>query len=114
LKTQLIFSTVGEPRVGGKIEYFFRAVNQLLLAKWPEYAPPGHKSPNPVLNFNQLDQEFERFLINYHQAEHSQTKEAPQKCWNGKVFFPQLPELLEKLDLLLLIIRDTRRIQITA
>ncbi len=111
LKIQLIFSTVGEPRGRGKIERFFRTVNQLLLAKLPGYAPSGHKSPNPVLNFNELDREFERFLIEYHQIEHSQTKEAPQKRWDSKGFLPQLPESLEKLDLLLLTIRDTRRIQ---
>ncbi len=111
LKIQLIFSTVGEPRGRGKIERFFRTVNQLLLAKLPGYAPPGHKSPNPVLNFNELDREFERFLIEYHQIEHSQTKKAPQKRWNGKGFLPQLPESVEKLDLLLLTIKDTRRIQ---
>ena len=111
LKTQLIFSTIGEPRGRGKIERFFRSVNQLLLAKLPGYAPPGHKSPNPVLNFNQLDSEFERFLIEYHQTEHSQIKEAPQKRWNDKGFLPQLPESVEKLDLLLLTIKDTRRIQ---
>lgn len=111
LKIQLIFSTIGEPRGRGKIERFFRTVNQLLLAKLPGYAPSGHKSPNAVLNFNQLDSEFERFLIEYHQTEHSQTSEAPQKRWNDKGFLPQLPESLEKLDLLLLTIKDTRRIR---
>lgn len=111
LKIRLIFSTIGEPRGRGKIERFFRTVNQLLLAKLPGYAPPGHKSPNPVLNFDRLDSEFERFLIEYHQTEHSQTGEAPQKRWNGKGFLPQLPESVEKLDLLLLTIKDTRRIQ---
>ena len=50
-------------------------------------------------------------MIEYHQIEHSQTKEAPQKRWDSKGFLPQLPESLEKLDLLLLTIRDTRRIQ---
>ena len=92
LKIRLIFSTIGEPRGRGKIERFFRTVNQLLLAKLPGYAPLGHKSPNPVLNFDRLDSEFERFLIGYHQTEHSQTSEAPQKRWNGKGFLPQLPE----------------------
>ncbi|MEM9510768.1 MAG: Mu transposase C-terminal domain-containing protein [Cyanobacteria bacterium P01_E01_bin.35] len=111
LKIRLIFSAIGEPRGRGKIERFFRTVNQLLLAKLPGYAPPGHKSPNPVLNFDRLDSEFERFLIEYHQTEHSQTKEAPQKRWNDKGFLPQLPESVEKLDLLLLTIKDTRRIR---
>ena len=111
LKIQLIFSTVGEPRGRGKIERFFRTVNQLLLAKLPGYAPPGHKSLNPVLNFNQLEDEFERFLLEYHQTEHSQTKKAPQKRWNNGGFLPQMPESIEKLDLLLLTIRETRRIQ---
>lgn len=111
LKIRLVFSAIGEPRGRGKIERFFRTVNQLLLAKLPGYAPSGHKSPNPVLNFNQLDSEFERFLIEYHQTEHSQIKEAPQKRWNDKGFLPQLPESVEKLDLLLLTIKDTRRIR---
>ena len=111
LKIRLIFSTIGEPRGRGKIERFFRTVNQLLLAKLPGYAPPGHKSPNPVLNFNQLEREFESFLLEYHQAEHSQTSEAPQKRWDKGGFLPQLPESIEKLDLLLLTIRDTRRIR---
>ncbi|MGL5075382.1 MAG: Mu transposase C-terminal domain-containing protein [Waterburya sp.] len=111
LKIRLIFSAIGEPRGRGKIERFFRTVNQLLLAKLPGYAPPGHKSPNPVLNFNQLDSELERFLIEYHQTEHSQTSEAPGKRWNDKGFLPQLPESLEKLDLLLLTIKDMRRIR---
>ncbi len=66
LKTQLIFSTIGEPRGRGKIERFFRSVNQLLLAKLPGYAPPGHKSPNPVLNFNQLDSEWDVFIKNFY------------------------------------------------
>ena len=63
------------------------------------------------LNFNQLENEFESFLLEYHQTEHSQTSEAPQKRWNNGGFLPQLPESIEKLDLLLLTIRETRRIQ---
>ena len=111
LKIQLVFSSIGEPRGRGKIERFFKTVNQLLLSKLPGYAPSGHKSPNPVLDFKELEQEFETFLTDYHHTEHSQTKEAPQKRWDGHGFLPQLPESLEKLDLLLLSIKDTRRIQ---
>ncbi|MDJ0899843.1 MAG: Mu transposase C-terminal domain-containing protein [Xenococcus sp. MO_188.B8] len=110
LKIRLIFSTVGQPRGRGKIERFFLTVNQLLLSKLSGYAPTGHKTPQPVLTLTELSSEFDRFIGEYNQSNHSETKEAPQKRWSAKGFLPQLPESIEELDLLLLTIKQKRRI----
>jgi putative transposase len=40
LKMELIYSQVGVPRGRGKIERFFRTVNQLLLERLPGYREP--------------------------------------------------------------------------
>ena len=110
LKIRLIFSQVGQPRGRGKIERFFLTVNQMLLSQLEGYAPVGHKSPHPVLTLSELSEKFSNFIIEYNQSPHSETKEAPQKRWEAQGFLPRLPESIENLDLLLLTIKDKRRI----
>ena len=110
LKIQLIFSQVGQPRGRGKIERFFLTVNQMLLSKLEGYAPIGHKSPQAVLTLTELTAELDQFICEYNQSPHSETKEAPEKRWSATGFLPQLPESIEDLDLLLLTIKQTRRI----
>lgn len=110
LNIRLIFSQVGQPRGRGKIERFFLTVNQMLLSHLEGYAPAGHKSPNPVLTLSELTQEFDNFISEYNQSPHNEIKEAPQKRWSAKGFLPQLPESIEDLDLLLLTIKQKRRI----
>ncbi len=39
LKMGLVFSQVGKPRGRGKIERFFRTMEEMLLARLPGYAP---------------------------------------------------------------------------
>jgi len=41
LKMSLVFSEPGMPRGRGKIERFFRTVNQMLLCALPGYTPAG-------------------------------------------------------------------------
>jgi len=110
LKIQLIFSAVGQPRGRGKIERFFRTVNQLLLVHLEGYISSGERTPTPNLTLKEFEQEFARFLMVYHQTPHSQTGEAPQKRWDAQGFLPQLPDSLEQLALLLLTIKKTRRV----
>lgn len=110
LKIQLVFSAVGQPRGRGKIERFFRTLNQLLLVHLGGYISSGEKNPSPTLTLSEFEQEFARFLMDYHETPHSQTGEAPQKRWDNRGFLPQLPDSLEQLDLLLLTITKTRRI----
>lgn len=113
LKMQLVFSTPGKPRGRGRIERFFRTVNQLLLCELPGYTPPmGATRGQPQLTLPELDKCFREFLLNgYHQRVHSDTKILPQERWEAGGFLPQMPESLEQLDLLLLTVPKTRRIR---
>jgi putative transposase len=111
LKIRLVFSTVGKPRGRGKIERFFKTVQQVLLMRLPCYAP-GAPSPAAVLTLDGLATELERFLLEeYHVTPHSTTGVAPQARWDAGGFLPQMPESLERLDLLLLTVPATRKVR---
>ena len=111
LKTQLIFSNVGKPRGRGKVERFFNTVNQKLLCTLPGYITKGYKKNScSLLTIAEFDIEVKNFLQYYHTQNHSKTKVPPMERWNGKGFLPQLPESLEKLDLLLLTVAKPRKV----
>ncbi|MHC0449550.1 MAG: hypothetical protein ACRY3E_05685 [Candidatus Lariskella arthropodorum] len=61
LKIQLIFSNIGEPRGRGKIERFFRTLNQLLLSELDGYIMS--KNPVATLNLAELDKLICAFII---------------------------------------------------
>ena len=59
----------------------------------------------------ELAQELERYLIGeYLITPHSATRQAPQARWDAGGFLPQMPDSLERLDLLLLTVPKGRRI----
>ena len=110
LKIHLIFSSVGVPRGRGKIERFFNTINQLFLQDLPGYTK--NHSSNKLLSLQELDLKFTDFIINiYHHRVHGTTKEAPINRWNKSGFLPNLPESMEQLDLLLLMVAKVRIVQ---
>lgn len=112
LKMQLVFSSIGKPRGRGKIERFFSTVNQMLLSRLPGYAPAGARSGRAVMNLSQLTTAFEDFALReYHTRPHRSTGAPPQQRWAAGGFLPQMPATLEQLDLLLLTVPRTRRVQ---
>jgi len=114
LHMRLVFSTPGVPRGRGRIERFFSTVNQLFLSTLPGYAPAGTSGPPPapVLTLPALDDRVLAFLLDeYHRRVHSETGCAPQARWEAGAFLPHLPDSLEQLDLLLLTVAQTRRVQ---
>jgi putative transposase len=110
LKIRLIFSAVGRPRGRGKVERFFESISQMLLSRLPGYARlPEQRSA--VLTLPQLASELENYLIHeYLVTPHRTTGEPPQARWEAGGFLPEMPESLERLDLLLLTVRKTRRV----
>lgn len=110
LKIQLIFSAVGRPRGRGKIERFFHSLSQVFLSRLPGYSrSPGARTA--VLSLPELAHELETYLIQeYLVTPHSATKMAPQARWDAGGFLPQMPESLEKLDLLLFTVPKARRV----
>jgi putative transposase len=111
LKIRAIFSILGKPRGRGQIERFFLTLNQRVLCNLAGYTK-NKKKPKALMTLEQLDDVIKNFLLNeYHQEPHSITKESPMQRWNSKSFLPQMPDSLEKLDLLLLTIAKPRKIR---
>lgn len=111
LKVQLVFSTAGVPRGRGRIERFFRTVNQLFLLEQPGYLLKGKPQTADALSLPVFQEQFHRFLLDeYHQRPQQEIEGTPQERWSANGFLPQMPASLEKLDLLLLTLATTRRI----
>src|SRR6266516_2534238 len=112
LPMELVFSQVRNPRGRGKIERFFRSVDQLLLQHTPGYAPKGSTGVKAILTLPAFEQHFRTWLLaDYHHRVHEETKCTPAERWEAGGFVPRMPESLEQLDLLLLTVAKTRRVQ---
>jgi putative transposase len=100
LKIQLIFSTPGHPRGRGRIERFFRTVNDMFLCT--QDGSLGKIRRKPSLTLEQLDARFRLFLLEeYHTHSTSDHGFVPIKRWEDDGFLPRMPDSLEQLDLLL-------------
>jgi len=111
LGIELIFSEKGIPRGRGKIERFFRSVNELFLQDIPGYAPKGYQA-EAQLSLPAFEQKFRTWLLSdYQQRVHSETKCQPAERWEAGGFLPRMPDSQERLDLLLLTVAKTRRVQ---
>ena len=111
LKIRLIFSGVARPRGRGKLERFFDSLSQVLLSRLPGYART-QADRKAVLTLPELSGEIETYLIGeYLVTPHGTTGQAPQARWEAGGFLPQMPDSLERLDLLLLTVARTRRVQ---
>ena len=112
LKMALVFSWPGQPRGRGKIERFFRTVEQLLLPSLPGFVGDNGKTDGTYLTLPAFDSCFRAWLLDdYHARVHAQTEQAPKARWEAGGFLPRMPESLEQLDLLLLQEAKKRRVQ---
>jgi putative transposase len=109
---ELVFSEKGVPRGRGKVERFFRSVDQLFLQDVPGYAPKGYAEAEATLTLPAFEQRFRTWLLeDYHRRIHSETGYQPKERWETGGFVPRMPASLEQLDLLLLTVAKTRRVQ---
>lgn len=69
LKMGLVFSEPGMPRSRGRIERFFRTVNQMLLCSLPGYTPAGAPTGKTLLTLSALEAHLQRIfrkrVLNY-------------------------------------------------
>src|ERR1700678_1700793 len=101
LKIQLIFSTPGKPQGRGRIERFFRSLNEMFLCDLEGYT--RRRGRQPRLTLGQLENLFRTFLLEvYHKRASSEGRPAPAERWEKGGFLPRMPESLEQLDLLLM------------
>ena len=101
LKMRLVFSTPGKPQGRGKIERFFRTVNEMFLCDLEGYTRRGRRKS--TLTIDQLEQHFRTFLIEvYQRTPTADADRAPAARWEEGGFLPRVPDSLEQLDLLLI------------
>jgi putative transposase len=101
LKIRLIFSTPGKPQGRGRVERFFRTLNEMFLCDLDGYTRRSSRKPGVTLG--QLEGLFRTFLLQiYHKRASSAGRLAPSERWEQGGFLPRMPESLEQLDLLLM------------
>jgi len=67
---------------------------------------------NKICKLGELEELIKDFIINdYHYVIHSTTGEAPMALWNKHQIIPQMPDSIEKLNLLLLTAKKSRIVQ---
>jgi putative transposase len=112
LKMRLVFSEAGMPRGRGRIERFFRPLNQMLLCGLPGYTPAGPPTGKKLFTLSAFDGHLQECILHQcHQRPHSETGVPPQARWMVGGFLPRLPESLERLDLLLLTVAKSRKVR---
>lgn len=109
---ELVFSEKGVPRGRGKVERFFRSVDQLFLQDVPGYSPKGYPEASAVLTLSAFEQRFRTWLLDdFQKRRHSETGHQPKERWEAGGFLPRMPQLASQLDLLLLTVAKTRKVQ---
>src|SRR5260370_42570723 len=99
---ELVFSEKGVPRGRGKVERFFRSVDQLFLQDVPGHAPTGYAEAEATLTLPAFEQRFRTWLLeDYHYRVHSETACMPRDRWETCGVVPRTPASLEQLHLLL-------------
>jgi putative transposase len=89
-----VFSTPGQPQGRGRIERFFRTVNEMFSCDLDGYtARTGRK---PTLTLDSLEKQFHTFLLElYHRRPSSEGKLSPKERWEQGGFLPQMPDSVD-------------------
>jgi putative transposase len=95
LGMRLIRTKAKKPRGKGKIERFFRTVDQRFTSK----IASSKENPIPI---DKLRHQFHEWLMtDYHKRIHREIKSAPIEKWSAGNFLPRLPDSEERLELML-------------
>jgi putative transposase len=112
LPCQLIYSTVGRPQGRGKVERLFGTLHTECLAALPGYLSHGKPATPPRLSLPELDPiRGDSFLGTYNDRPHRELSIAPSKAWLGQGWLPRMPASLEALDLLLVMVAQSRMVR---
>jgi putative transposase len=112
LRFQLVNSSVGRPQGRGKVERLFGTLNTECLAALPGYLRQGQPATPPRLSLPELDATISDYVLgNYNHRPHCKTGLAPIKAWLGQGWLPRMPESLEELDLLLVMVAKPRMVR---
>lgn len=111
LRFQLIYSAVARPQGRGKVERLFRTINTELLPELPGHLQAGKPATPPRLSLSELDAALRSYIVsNYHTRVHSEIGQTPLDAWRGDGWLPRIPETLEELDALLIMVAKSRKV----
>jgi putative transposase len=109
LRFQLIYSTIARPQGRGKIERLFRTINTELLPELPGTLQPSRPASKPRLSLPELDAAIGAFIVStYNGRVHGEIGASPLAAWRGDGWLPRMPESLEELDTLLVMVAKPR------
>jgi putative transposase len=112
LRFRLVYSAVGRPQGRGKVERLFGTLNTELLPELPGHLAHGKPATPPRLSLPELDAAIGAFLIGtYQMRKHSETGVPPHRAWLADGWLPRMPDSLEDLDLLLVMVAKPRVVQ---
>jgi putative transposase len=73
---------------------------------------PWYPDAEALLTLPAFEQRFRTWLLeDFHRRRHSETEDQPKERWEKGGFVPRMPQSLESLDLLLLTVAKTRKVQ---
>jgi putative transposase len=109
LRMRLIYSAVARPQGRGKIERLFGTINTELLADLPGRLVGGRPVTAPKLTLSDLDAAIRAFVVaRYNVRLHVAIGTTPHVAWVAEGWLPRMPERLEELDELLLMVARPR------
>ncbi len=112
LHFQLVYSIVGRLQGRGKVERLFGTLNTECLADLPGYVSQGRPATPPKLSLPELDAAIaDYFLGTYNRRPHREIGMSPIEAWLGQGWLPRMPQSLEALDLLLVMVAKSRMVR---
>ena len=109
LHFQLVFSIIARPQGRGKVERLFLTLNTEVLPELPGHLVHGKAATPPKLSLSELDRKISAYVIdNYNVRKHGEIDAVPQAAWLGQGWIPRMPNSLEDLDLLLIMVAKPR------
>jgi putative transposase len=109
LHVRLLHSTIARPQGRGKVERLFGTLTTELLPGLPGHLVHGVPATSPALTIAQLDQAIRDWVLGvYHPRVHRETRVSPHARWSGGGWLPRMPDTLEALDLLLVMVAVPR------
>lgn len=112
LRFRLVYSAVARPQGRGKVERLFRTINTELLPELPGHLQGGKPASRPRLSLPELDAAIGAFIVgHYNLRVHGAIGAAPVEAWRGDGWLPRLPDSLEALDTLLIMVAKPRRVR---
>jgi putative transposase len=112
LHGHLVYATVGRPQGRGKVERLFGTLHTACLAALPGSRSHGKPATPPRLSLPELDATLgDSFLGIYNNRPHRETGMAPRTAWLGHGWLPRMPDSLEALELLLVMVAQSRMVR---